>query len=139
MGNFRHQSIRTAERDKDKEGDKDRDRDIRDKEGAEKLRSVRQTIRLCPCQASDALGTAAQLSDKYDRDRLALSSTSLRGKDRDSAPHLSAGSSTRLGSGQGTNGNRRTEGREPAKRKPGENDDWRRGTPGSLLCAIIRH
>ena len=41
MGNFRHQSIRTAERDKDKDTDKERERDIRDKEGAEKLRSVR--------------------------------------------------------------------------------------------------
>ncbi|TCD63396.1 hypothetical protein EIP91_005604 [Steccherinum ochraceum] len=106
MGNFRHQSIRTTERDKDKETDKERERDIRDKEGAEKLRS---------------------LSDKYDRDRLALSSTTLRGKDRDSAPHLSGGSSGRLGQGQGTNGTRRTEARESTKRKPGESEDWRRG------------
>ena len=41
MGNFRHQSIRTTERDKEKDTDKERERDMRDKEGAEKLRSVR--------------------------------------------------------------------------------------------------
>ncbi|KAH8100640.1 hypothetical protein BXZ70DRAFT_165827 [Cristinia sonorae] len=105
MGNFRHQPIRTADRDKDKDTDKERERDIRDKEGAEKLRN---------------------LSDKYDRDRLALNSTSLRNKDRDSAPHLTSGPSNRLG--QGANGTRRPEGRESAKRKPGESEDWRRGT-----------
>ncbi|KAI0793417.1 hypothetical protein C8Q75DRAFT_750127 [Abortiporus biennis] len=94
MGNFRHQSIRTADRDKDKDLDRERERDIRDKEGQERLRS---------------------LSDKYDRDRLALSSaaTALRNKDRESAPHLGSG-------------------RETSKRKVGEsNDDWRRGADPS--------
>lgn len=134
MGNFRHQSIRTTERDKDKDIDKERDRDMRDKEGAEKLRSVRQAEILL-LDASQCLRTT-QLSDKYDRDRLALSST-LRNKDRDSAPHLSAGSSAKLSQGQTTNGTRRAEGREPAKRKPGESEDWRRGT-FSLHLELIR-
>jgi zinc finger CCCH domain-containing protein 13 len=35
MGNFKHQSLRSSERDKDKEGDRDRDR-----EGQERLRNV---------------------------------------------------------------------------------------------------
>lgn len=37
MGNFRHQSIRTTERDRDRDGDRERDRD---KEGQERLRNV---------------------------------------------------------------------------------------------------
>jgi zinc finger CCCH domain-containing protein 13 len=40
MGNFKHQSIRTSEREKDKDADRERERDLRDKEGQERLRSV---------------------------------------------------------------------------------------------------
>ncbi|OJT11833.1 hypothetical protein TRAPUB_11628 [Trametes pubescens] len=106
MGNFRHQSIRTTERGTEKEVDKERERDLRDREGQERLRN---------------------LSDKYDRDRLALSSVStLRNKDRDAAPHLTGTSTSRLGQAAGAG--RRAEGREASKRKPVESsDDWRRG------------
>ncbi|KAI0936239.1 hypothetical protein AcV5_004428 [Taiwanofungus camphoratus] len=110
MGNFRHQSLRTNDRDKDRDVERERERDLRDKEGQERLRN---------------------LSDKYDRDRLALSSTStnLRIKERDSAPHLASGTSSRLGQAQGSNTtNRRNEGRDASKRKIGESsEDWRRG------------
>ncbi|RDB29623.1 hypothetical protein Hypma_015351 [Hypsizygus marmoreus] len=113
MGNFKHQSLRASDRDKDRDrdrdGDKDRERDIRDKEGQERLR---------------------HLSDKYDRDRLASPLTGLR-KERDTAPHLSSGSTSRLGSqAQGTSvtSSRRAENREAAKKKAGEvSEDWRRG------------
>ncbi|KAI0361725.1 hypothetical protein OH77DRAFT_1417997 [Trametes cingulata] len=110
MGNFRHQSIRTTERSTEKEADRERERDLRDREGQERLRN---------------------LSDKYDRDRLALTSaSSLRNKDRDTAPHLSGTSTTRLGQVAGTG--RRTEGRDTTKRKTGESsDDWRRGAEPS--------
>ncbi|KAI0778094.1 hypothetical protein BD413DRAFT_683932 [Trametes elegans] len=106
MGNFRHQSIRTTERGAEKDTDRERERDQRDREGQERLRN---------------------LSDKYDRDRLALSSAStLRNKERDTAPHLSGASTTRLG--QTTAAGRRADGRDAAKRKAGEtSDDWRRG------------
>jgi hypothetical protein len=40
MGNFKHQSIRSSEREKDKDADRDRERDLRDKEGQERIRSV---------------------------------------------------------------------------------------------------
>jgi zinc finger CCCH domain-containing protein 13 len=40
MGNFKHQSIRTSEREKDKDADRERERDLRDKEGQERLRNV---------------------------------------------------------------------------------------------------
>jgi hypothetical protein len=40
MGNFKHQSIRSSDREKDKDADRDRERDLRDKEGQERLRSV---------------------------------------------------------------------------------------------------
>jgi hypothetical protein len=40
MGNFKHQSIRTSDRERDKDADRDRERDLRDKEGQERLRSV---------------------------------------------------------------------------------------------------
>ncbi|KAI1797792.1 hypothetical protein LXA43DRAFT_266656 [Ganoderma leucocontextum] len=110
MGNFRHQPIRTTDRTGDKDPDKERERDLRDREGQERLRN---------------------LSDKYDRDRLALSSTSnLRNKERDAAPHLSGTPAARLGQAQG-NG-RRGDGRDAPKRKPGESsDDWRRGAEPS--------
>ncbi|OCH96494.1 hypothetical protein OBBRIDRAFT_882979 [Obba rivulosa] len=110
MGNFRHQSLRTSDRDKERESERERERELRDKEGQERLRN---------------------LSDKYDRDRLALtsSSTNLRAKDRDLAPHLTTVSSHRLGQTQGlTPTTRRNEGRDALKRKNGEtSDDWRRG------------
>ena len=40
MGNFRHQSLRTTDRDKDRDVDRDKERDLRDKEGQERLRNV---------------------------------------------------------------------------------------------------
>ncbi|KAF8269371.1 hypothetical protein EI94DRAFT_1778339 [Lactarius quietus] len=110
MGNFKHQSIRTSERERDKDADRDRERDLRDKEGQERLRN---------------------LSDKYDRDRLSspAGGTALRTRERDSAPHLAGGTSrlpsqNSLGSGTA----RRTDGRDGSRRKAGESsEDWRRG------------
>ncbi|EPT04244.1 hypothetical protein FOMPIDRAFT_148672 [Fomitopsis schrenkii] len=110
MGNFRHQSLRTNDRDRDRDTERERERDLRDREGQERLRN---------------------LSDKYDRERLAMSSSAsgLRGKERDSAPHLASAVPTRAGQVQGSSlAARRAEGRDPAKRKIGEsNEDWRRG------------
>ena len=40
MGNFRHQSSRTTERDRDRDSERDRQRDERDREGQERLRNV---------------------------------------------------------------------------------------------------
>lgn len=42
MGNFKHQSLRSGDRDRDKERDseRERERDIRDREGQERLRHV---------------------------------------------------------------------------------------------------
>ncbi|KAF7306671.1 hypothetical protein MIND_00458700 [Mycena indigotica] len=103
MGNFKHQSLRDRERDRD--ADKERERDLRDKEGQERLRN---------------------LSDKYDRDRLAAPGG--RNKERDIAPHLSVEAATR-GSTQLTTAPRRgeREPREGTKKKVGEsNEDWRR-------------
>ncbi|PSR72399.1 hypothetical protein PHLCEN_2v11742 [Hermanssonia centrifuga] len=90
MGNFRHQSLRTTERERDT--DRERQRDERDREGQERLRN---------------------LSDKYDRERLAQSSSpqTLRNKEREPAPHLASSA---------------------ARKKPGESsDDWRRGSEPS--------
>ena len=133
MGNFRHQSLRTTERERD--ADRERQRDERDREGQERLRNVRVF--------SDARTANAQmpmkLSDKYDRDRLALSSTTgnnIRTKDRESAPHLSSGSSTRVSQGQSGSVTRRADSRDAVKKKPGESsDDWRRGM---LAVALFR-
>lgn len=68
-----------------------------------------------------------QLSDKYDRDRLALppNSTNLRNKDREVAPHL-AGSS-RTGAREPLSTARRAEPREGGKKKLDDRDDWRKG------------
>lgn len=44
MGNFRHQSIRTTERDRDRDAERERQRDERDREGQERLRNVRSSI-----------------------------------------------------------------------------------------------
>lgn len=50
MGNFKHQSIRSTDRnDRDKDGEKERERDIRDKDGHEKLRNVCLVV---PCLSS---------------------------------------------------------------------------------------
>ncbi|KAF7339910.1 hypothetical protein MVEN_01908400 [Mycena venus] len=101
MGNFKHQSLR----DRDRDGDKDRERDIRDKEGQERLRN---------------------LSDKYDRDRLAA--PGLRNKERDIAPHLAIDASIR-GSTSLSAAARRAEARDGTKKKVGEvSEDWRRGS-----------
>ncbi|KAJ3516787.1 hypothetical protein NLJ89_g907 [Agrocybe chaxingu] len=101
MGNFKHQSLRAndreRERDRERDGDKERERDMRDKEGQERLR---------------------HLSDKYDRDRLALPLSSTRNKDRDAAPHLN--SNTRGQQSAPSQGiTRRGETREAAKKKVG--------------------
>ncbi|KAJ7139820.1 hypothetical protein C8R44DRAFT_765504 [Mycena epipterygia] len=105
MGNFKHQSLR--DRDRDRDGDKDRERDIRDKEGQERLRN---------------------LSDKYDRDRLAA--PSLRNKERDIAPHLAIDSIR--GSAPLSAAARRAEARDGSKKKVGEvSEDWRRGYENS--------
>ncbi|KDQ63788.1 hypothetical protein JAAARDRAFT_29835 [Jaapia argillacea MUCL 33604] len=104
MGNFKHQSIRAGDRDRDRETDKERD-----KEG---LRN---------------------LSDKFDRDRLALPATStiVRNRERDAAPHLNS-TSTRSSTGPqaAANGSRRTETtRDATRRRIGEvSDDWRRAS-----------
>ncbi|KAH9968905.1 hypothetical protein BC827DRAFT_1372876 [Russula dissimulans] len=109
MGNFKHQPIRSSEREKEKDTDRERERDLRDKEGQERLRN---------------------LSDKYDRDRLSspAGGANIRTRERDSAPHL--GGTGRLPS-QGSLGSgtaRRTDGRESSRRKAGESsEDWRRG------------
>ncbi|KAI9512790.1 hypothetical protein F5148DRAFT_972824 [Russula earlei] len=109
MGNFKHQPIRSSEREKDKDTDRERERDLRDKEGQERLRS---------------------LSDKYDRDRLSspAGAANLRTRERDSAPHL--GGTGRLPSqgSLGSGATRRADGRDPSRRKAGESsEDWRRG------------
>ncbi|KAJ7630646.1 hypothetical protein FB45DRAFT_1003672 [Roridomyces roridus] len=97
MGSFKHQSLR--DRDRDRDGEKDRERD---KEG---LRN---------------------LSEKYDRDRLAA--PGLRNKERDIAPHLAMDSALR-GSASLSATARRAETRDGAKKKVGEvSEDWRRGT-----------
>ncbi|KAF9458197.1 hypothetical protein BDZ94DRAFT_1271270 [Collybia nuda] len=87
--------------DRDRDGEKDRQRDIRDREGQEKLR---------------------HLSDKYDRER---------NKERDTAPHLTAGSSSKVAAQPiqtPTTSSRRVETRETAKKKAGEtSEDWRKG------------
>jgi len=68
------------------------------------------------------------LSDKYDRDRLTLPLTGIRGKDRDVAPHLATGAgSSRITQPAALNGlTGRREPRELAKKKVGD-EDWRRG------------
>ncbi|KIL70666.1 hypothetical protein M378DRAFT_6610 [Amanita muscaria Koide BX008] len=103
MGNFKHQSLRTNDRDKERDRDGDRERDLRDREGQERLR---------------------HLSDKYDRDRsMTLSGSGVRGKERDGAPNTSS----RLSSQGSTATSRRTENRDGTKKKSGEvADDWRR-------------
>lgn len=60
---------------------------------------------------------------------MSSSASGLRGKERDSAPHLASAASVRAGQVQGSSLTaRRAEGRDPAKRKVGESaEDWRRG------------
>lgn len=112
MGNFKHQSIRTAEREREREVDREQDRDSKVKEGHERLRN---------------------LSDKYDRDRRAISSLSqLRSKDREVTPHLANSGSRIAAQGQQVLSARTTDGRESSKKKDGEStEDWRRGTESS--------
>ncbi|KII93485.1 hypothetical protein PLICRDRAFT_35702 [Plicaturopsis crispa FD-325 SS-3] len=111
MGNFKHQSLRSGDRDRDRDVDKDRERD-------KDSRDTRDTLRT--------------LSDKWDRDRLGHPTAPLyRNKERDSAPHLPPGSSSRLNAQRDTAAasSRRPETRDPAgKKKIGETtEDWRRG------------
>jgi hypothetical protein len=115
MGNFKHQSLR----DRDRDGDKDRERDIRDKEGQERLRNVGLDQSFFYYHNHSNV----QLSDKYDRDRLAA--PGLR-KERDIAPHLAVDSIR--GSTSLTAAARRAEARDGSKKKVGEvSEDWRRG------------
>jgi hypothetical protein len=82
----------------------------------------------------------AQLSEKYDRERLGLAtSTAARGKERDLAPHLNTASGSRVSSGSQTNTtSRRAEAREPARKRAGDNaDDWRKGTSLSLCLDVL--
>lgn len=57
MGNFRHQSLRTAERERD--ADRERQRDERDREGQERLRNVRLRY---PLTFRDILSVHAEYS-----------------------------------------------------------------------------
>lgn len=70
-----------------------------------------------------------QLSDKYDRDRRALSSISqMRAKDRELAPHLPNPSSRVAAQGHQTVSSRASDSRDAQRKKDGEsNEDWRRG------------
>lgn len=81
----------------------------------------------------------SKLSDKYDRDRRALSSMQqLRGKDRDLAPHLGGTSSRIASQSQQAPSNRQLDSREPSKKKDGEtSEDWRRGTFDTSLIAYV--
>ncbi|KAG6381329.1 hypothetical protein JVT61DRAFT_5739 [Boletus reticuloceps] len=109
MGNFKHQSIRAADRDRDRDAEKEQDRE-RVKEGQERLRN---------------------LSDKYDRDRRALSSLpQFRVKDRELAPHLANPSSRVTAQGHQAVSSRASDSRDTQKKKDGEsNEDWRRDQP----------
>ena len=81
-------------------------------------------------RASDTLLSRVQLSDLYDRDRLALPVTNSRGKERDTAPHLVATALNRATTQQQSSkpASRHAEIREAAKKKIGEaSEDWRRG------------
>ncbi|KAG6872877.1 hypothetical protein C0995_005735 [Termitomyces sp. Mi166 len=109
MGNFKHHSMRAGDRDRekdrDRDADKDRERDVRDKDGHERLR---------------------HLSDKYDRDRLALP---LSSRTKDPAPHLSAGPSSRTGGQSHLVPSSRRDARDPTKKRAGEaSEDWRKGS-----------
>ncbi|KAG2029660.1 hypothetical protein BDR03DRAFT_1042831 [Suillus americanus] len=105
MGNFKHQSIRATDRDRDSDTDREQERDSSVKDGQERLRN---------------------LSDKYDRDRRALSSMQqLRGKDRDVASHLGATSSRLASQSQQAPSNRQLDSREPSKKKDGSDNPWR--------------
>lgn len=127
MGNFKHQSIRTANHDRERDVDREADRDSKVKDGNERLRNVG----FFPAFHYDLRSfiSRSQLSDKYDRDRRAISSISqLRPKDRDSAPHLPNSSSRVTSQGQQSSSGRSTDAREPSKKKDGESsEDWRRG------------
>ena len=80
--------------------------------------------------------TSMQLSDKYDRDRLGLPATAanLRTRERDSAPHLTPGTSKLAAqSPLGPGAARRADGREAPRRKLETSEDWRRGTSFSHI------
>ncbi|KAG6911836.1 hypothetical protein DXG01_000083 [Tephrocybe rancida] len=79
-------------------------------------------------KGSDTSVPPLLLSDKYDRDRLALP-LSGRTKEREAAPHLSAGPSSRGGQTQiPASSSRRGDTRDAIKKKAGEaSEDWRKG------------
>jgi len=70
-----------------------------------------------------------KLSDKYDRDRRALSSVQpSRGKERDLTSQLGSTSSRMPSQSQQALGNRQLDSRDPLRKKDGEtSEDWRRG------------
>jgi len=125
MGNFKHQSLRTSDRDRDREhtNDRERDRDLRDKEGQERLRHVSfsssQVFEFTHC---------FQLSDKYDRDRMASLSSSTKPKERNAVVATGLNTARNAQALASTAASRRAEAREAGKKKVGEtSDDWRRG------------
>jgi len=68
-----------------------------------------------------------KLSDKYDRDRLNLSTATARNKERDGASNR-ANTQSQTG-----NAARRGETKDLSKRKLNEpGDDWRRGKPSQI-------
>lgn len=76
-----------------------------------------------------------QLSDKYDRDRRALSSISqIRAKDRELAPHLANSSSRVTAQAHQTVSSRTSDSRDAQRKKDGEsNEDWRRGVSHQMF------
>ncbi|KAJ3737046.1 hypothetical protein DFJ43DRAFT_1035818 [Lentinula guzmanii] len=109
MGNFKHQSMRSNDRDLEREGQ-------------ERLRNVGCKASLL---AADNLMSLSQLSEKFDRDRLNGPLSNIRTEKRNIVPTTSNRISSQS---QGTIASRRAETREAAKKKVGEsNEDWRRG------------
>lgn len=98
-------------------------------------RETRMVMNVCGMfvaysRATDTVLNRVQLSDKYDRDRLALPMTNSRGKERDTAPHLVATASNRATTQPQSSNSaaRRAEIRDAAKKKIGEtSEDWRKG------------
>ncbi|KAJ3776927.1 hypothetical protein FB446DRAFT_233186 [Lentinula raphanica] len=110
MGNFKHQSMRSTDRELEREGQ-------------ERLRNVGRKTSL---SLIGNLISLSQLSEKFDRDRLNGPLLNIRTDKRNIVPTPS----NRIPSqGQGTTiAARRAETREAGKKKVGEsNEDWRRG------------
>jgi hypothetical protein len=82
--------------------------------------------------------TVIKLSDKYDRDRRALSSVQQpRGKERDMPSQLGTTSSRIPSQSQQGLGNRQLDSREHPRKKDGEtSEDWRRGMSSTLTQSL---